>query len=77
MDSKLTPTINLYDHPVFAGEPPGPKYVYHYTRWERLLDIMETGLRLGPLAQMNDPRESKDWLPNLLIPGLPYPMKQQ
>lgn len=73
MDSKLAPTINLYDHPVFTGEPPGLKYVYHYTRWERLLDIMETGLRLGPLAQMNDPRESKDWLLNLLIQGPTLP----
>jgi len=73
VDSKQAPTINLYDHPVFTGEPPGLKYVYHYTRWERLLDIMETGLRLGPLAQMNDPRESKDWLPNLLIQGPTLP----
>jgi hypothetical protein len=37
------------------------RYVYHYTRWERLLDISHTGLRLGSLAQMNDPRESKYW----------------
>jgi hypothetical protein len=73
VDSHLAATINLYDHLVFAGEPPGLKYVYHYTRWERLLDIMETGLRLGPLAQMNDPRESKDWLPNLLIQGATLP----
>lgn len=69
MNRELAPTINPYEHPVFSGEPPILKYVFHYTKWERLLDIMETGLRLGPLAQMNDPRESKDWLPNFLIQG--------
>ena len=37
------------------------RYVYHYTRWERLLDIAHNGFRLGPLAYMNDPRESKNW----------------
>jgi hypothetical protein len=69
MDPERTPTINPCEHSVFSEEPPMLKYVYHYTKWERLLDIMETGLRLGPLAQMNDPRESKDWLLNLLIQG--------
>jgi hypothetical protein len=54
-------------HPIFDYEDPeGPedpdKYVYHYTKWERLLNIMDTGFRLSVLASMNDPRESKDWI---------------
>jgi hypothetical protein len=73
MDEELTPTINLGEHPLFSGESPGLEYVYHYTRWERLLDIMATGFRLGPLARMNDPRESKDWMLDLLIQGTTLP----
>jgi hypothetical protein len=69
----LTSTIRLSDHPVFGGEPASQKYVYHYTRWERLLDIMETGFRLGPLAQMNDPRESKEWLLPITVSGVTFP----
>ena len=55
--------IDLKSHAAFAhsSDPGCDQYVYHYTRWERLLDIAHTGLRLSPLAQMNDPRESKDW----------------
>lgn len=61
--------IEVLGHPVFdpkfldgaAVVENANKYVYHYTRWERLLDIAQSGFRLGPLASMNDPRESKDW----------------
>ncbi len=73
MEPVPTPTINTRDHAVFRGVPPDLKYVYHYTRWERLLDIMQTGLRLGPLAQMNDPRESKDWFLPFQVSGLHFP----
>jgi len=67
MVTNLSPMIELKGHPVFDYEDPnGPadpdKYVYHYTRWERLLNIMETGFRLSVLAYMNDPRESQDWI---------------
>jgi Protein of unknown function (DUF2971) len=75
VDSKLAPTVNLDDHPIFTGELHQLKYVYHYTKWERLLDIAETGLRLGQLSQMNDPRESKDWLLDLIISGPTLPDK--
>lgn len=69
MSSTMEPTITLNGHPVFSGEPDliyeddrfVGKYVYHYTSWERLLDIAESGFRLSPLTSMNDPRESKDW----------------
>jgi hypothetical protein len=63
MESNLEPMIDLQNHPVFTRRPEFDfdRYVYHYTRWERLLDIAHTGLRLGSLARMNDPRESKDW----------------
>ena len=68
-----TPGIDLGSHPVFndgaLADGDSERYVYHYTKWERLLDIMHTGLRLGPLAQMNDPRESKDWYPPLVFRG--------
>lgn len=66
MDANLKPMINIKNHSVFSyvapedPEEPGT-YVYHYTRWERLLNIMDTGFRLSVLAYMNDPRESKDW----------------
>src|ERR1035437_7694145 len=50
-------------HPVFSrgAEFDDDRYVYHYTLWERLLDIAHSGRRFGSLASMNDPRESKDW----------------
>jgi hypothetical protein len=67
------PGIDLGSHPVFndrtLADGNSERYVYHYTKWERLLDIMHTGLRLGPLAQMNDPRESKEWYPPLSFRG--------
>ncbi len=46
-------------------------FVYHYTRWETLLDIAATrSLRLTPTPLMNDPRESKRWFLNKVIgPG--------
>jgi hypothetical protein len=55
--------INLQGHAVFSRDADFnfDRYVYHYTRWERLLDIAHNGFRLGPLAYMNDPRESKNW----------------
>jgi hypothetical protein len=58
------PLFDITSHPVFK---PGPfdgsvdQYIYHYTRWETLLDIAQDGLRLNSLARMNDPRESKEW----------------
>jgi hypothetical protein len=66
MESNPQPMIDVKAHAVFNFEPfetPGDprRYVYHYTRWERLLDIMQAGFRLGALTAMNDPRESKDW----------------
>ena len=63
MDSALRPMIDIKNHPVFKQEDvfDADKYVYHFTRWERLLDISNSGFRLGSLARMNDPRESKDW----------------
>jgi hypothetical protein len=66
MDANLNPMIEIENHPVFYCEiPENPddpgEYVYHYTKWERLLDIMNSGFRLSELAYMNDPRESKDW----------------
>jgi Protein of unknown function (DUF2971) len=75
MASVPTPKIDLGSHPVFSDKALADgsyeRYIYHYTKWERLLDIMHTGLRLGPLAQMNDPRESKDWYPRLSFRGDP------
>ena len=67
MAASLKPMIDLKGHPVFDYEDPkGPadpnQYVYHYTKWERLLNFVDTGLRLGVLANMNDPQESKDWI---------------
>lgn len=67
MAASPKPMIELKGHPVFDYEDPkGPadpyKYVYHYTKWERLLNIMNSGFRLSALAYMNDPRESKDWI---------------
>jgi DUF2971 family protein len=61
------PMIETKGHPIFDYEDPkGPadpdKYVYHYTKWERLLNIVDSGFRLSVLAYMNDPRESKDWI---------------
>ena len=48
MTASLIPMIDLKGHPVFDYEDPkGPadpdKYVYHYTKWERLLNIMDSG----------------------------------
>jgi hypothetical protein len=67
MVASLKPMIDLDGHPFFdykdAKGPLDPdKYVYHYTKWERLLNIMDGGFRLSVLAYMNDPRESKDWI---------------
>jgi hypothetical protein len=70
MPAEPKPMINVQGHPVFDPKflseeatlsENANKYVYHYTRWERLLDIAQSGFRLGPLTSMNDPRESKDW----------------
>jgi hypothetical protein len=63
MNIDPVPTINLQDHAVFSRDADFnfDRYVYHYTRWERLLDIAHSGFRLGSLAYMNDPRESKNW----------------
>jgi hypothetical protein len=66
MNNKPLPIINLSEQSVFSFEPfknpnPPDRYVYHYTSWERMLDILHTGFRMGTLATMNDPRESKDW----------------
>jgi hypothetical protein len=51
--------IDPQSHPVsFRGAGfDDDKYVYHYTRWERLLDIGYTGVLFGSLAAVNDPRE--------------------
>ena len=39
------------------------QYLYHYTKWETLLEIAYSkSMRMRSLAKMNDPRESKDWL---------------
>jgi hypothetical protein len=40
-----------------------PTYLYHYTKAETLLKhILPSGtIRLGPFADTNDPRESKEW----------------
>jgi hypothetical protein len=63
MEPEPKPMIDLKSHAVFTRDSDFDydQYVYHYTRWERLLDIAHTGLRLNSLACMNDPRESKDW----------------
>ena len=58
--SSMKPMIETKGHPIFDYEDPAAptdpdKYVYHYTKWERLLDIMQSGLRLSTLAHMNDP----------------------
>ena len=60
------PLFDIAAHPVFK---PGPLdgsvdlFIYHYTRWECLLDIAQDGLRLNSLARMNDPREFKGMVP--------------
>lgn len=63
MDLNLQPTIDVGSHAAFnrGNDFDINRYVYHYTRWECLLDIAHKGIRLGSLANMNDPRESKDW----------------
>jgi hypothetical protein len=58
------PIIDPKDVPAFHRLPPfdTERYLYHYTRWERLLDIAHSGaLRLSPVTSMNDPRETKRW----------------
>src|SRR5665213_1113009 len=54
------------EHYVFAPrdeEFDCDRYLYHYTRWETLLEIaFSKCMRMSSLAKMNDPRESKDWL---------------
>lgn len=58
------PLFDIASHPVFgrwAADESVDQFIYHYTRWERLLDIAQDGLRLNSLARMNDPRESKEW----------------
>jgi Protein of unknown function (DUF2971) len=67
MNTVLADTIDVAKHPVFKEQSVNEEYVYHYTTWERLLDIMHAGFRLSPLATMNDPRESKEWLLHLMI----------
>jgi hypothetical protein len=38
------------------------QYLYHYTRWERLIEIcFSMTFRMNNLERMNDPRESKAW----------------
>lgn len=69
MATRLGPTLQITDNPVFDYEVPDDpdnpgKYVYHYTKWDRLLNIMHNGFRLGTLTYMNDPRESKVWALN-------------
>ena len=40
-------------------------YAYHYTRPQSLISILETEkLRFSRFANLNDPRESKDWILN-------------
>ncbi|WP_456825318.1 DUF2971 domain-containing protein [Cellulomonas sp. P5_E12] len=47
----------------------GEAYFYHYTRAERLRQILDGGrLRMGPYASTNDPRETKAWYPSLSVP---------
>lgn len=58
------PLFDIASHPVFKpGALDGSidRFIYHYTRWETLLDIAQNGLKLNSLDRMNDPRESKEW----------------
>jgi hypothetical protein len=77
MIADLEAMIQISGHPVFDYELPDDsgdlgEFVYHYTGWDRLEHLMENGLRLGTLAGMNDPRESKDWLLNAVtLSGVP------
>jgi Protein of unknown function (DUF2971) len=52
-------------HWVFSSPPKAERtyeFVYHYTKIETLKFIADSGqLRLGPLQNMNDPREYKPW----------------
>jgi hypothetical protein len=59
------PILQPGEVPAFARRAPfeSDRYLYHYTRWERLLDIAHgQALRLSPVTTMNDPKESKRWL---------------
>jgi hypothetical protein len=56
--------VDIASHAVFRDDPAQVfrnQYVYHYTQWDRLLDISETGFRLSALSKFNDPRESQAW----------------
>jgi hypothetical protein len=58
------PLFDIASHPVFrplSTDGSVDRFIYHYTRWECLLDIAQDGLRLNSLDRMNDPRESKEW----------------
>ena len=64
----MTPPLDfdeLKSHGLFAprdGLFDASRYLYHYTRWERLIEIcFSTTFRMSSLEQMNDPRESKAW----------------
>ena len=38
-------------------------WLYHYTRWETLLEIIHSrSILMNTIERMNDPRESKDWI---------------
>jgi hypothetical protein len=58
---------------VFDPEDNG-RFLFHYTSAEVFLGhVLPTGrLRMSPFAEVNDPRESKDWVPTVALddPGL-------
>ncbi len=58
------PIVEPEEVPAFTRESSFDpnRYLYHYTTWERLLDIAHSrSFRLSSATRMNDPRESKRW----------------
>lgn len=55
---------------LFGDLDAGEAYFYHYTRFDRLQQILAGGqLRMGPYSSTNDPRETKSWYPSLTVPN--------